>query len=93
MTPDDIRAAFLDELAAIAPEIEPDALTGREHLQDDLELDSMDILNLVAALHARLGVDIPETDYPRIATPERAVAYLAERLGGRPARSGSGAPA
>jgi hypothetical protein len=35
----------------------------------------------VAALHARLGVNVPEADYPRIATPDRAVAYLAERIG------------
>ena len=40
----------------------------------------MDILNLVAALHKRLGVDIPEADYPQIATVPQAVEYLAGQL-------------
>jgi acyl carrier protein len=40
----------------------------------------MDILNLVAALHKRLGVDIPEADYPQIATARQAVEYLAGQL-------------
>jgi acyl carrier protein len=48
-----------------------------DHIQDDLELDSMDVLNLVTALHERLGVDIPEADYPEISTARKAAAYLA----------------
>ena len=81
MTPDEIRAAFLAALTEVAPEIDPATLTSAEHLQEDLELDSMDVLNLVAALDTKLGVAIPEADYPRIATPDAAVAYLGERLG------------
>jgi acyl carrier protein len=81
MTPDDIRKAFLEELVSIAPDIDPDTLEGDEHLQDDLELDSMDILNLVAAIHKRLGVSIAEEDYRQIETPDKAAAYLAQRLG------------
>ncbi len=42
---------------------------------------SMDVLNLVAALHERFGIDVPESDYERIATPDAAASYLAERLG------------
>jgi acyl carrier protein len=80
MKQQDIRAAFLEELVKIAPDLDPDAIRDDDHIQDDLELDSMDVLNLVAALHARFGVDIPEPDYVRIATPARAAAYLAERL-------------
>ena len=52
-----------------------------DHLQDDLEIDSMDFLNLVAALHKRFGVDIPEADYPKIATLALAVAYLGRQAG------------
>jgi acyl carrier protein len=39
----------------------------------------MDVLNLVSALHERLGIDIPEKDYPSIATLARAAEYLASR--------------
>jgi acyl carrier protein len=49
-----------------------------DHIQDDLDLDSMDVLNLVTALHERLGVDIPEADYPEISTARKAAAYLAQ---------------
>ncbi len=81
MTPDDLRKAYLQELTAIAPDIDAADVGDDDHIQDDLELDSMDVLNLVAALHKRLGVDIPEDDYPRIETLAKAVEYLADRLG------------
>lgn len=76
MTPQEIRAAYLEELTRVAPDIDPETVSDDDHLQDDLELDSMDVLNLVTALHTRFGIDIPESDYPQIATPALAVAYL-----------------
>ena len=76
MTDAEIRAAYLEELAKVAPDIDPQTVEDGDHIQDDLELDSMDVLNLVTALHERTGVDIPEQDYPRIATVKLAVAYL-----------------
>lgn len=84
MTPDDIARIFVAELTRIAPDLDPAAIGPDDHLQDDLEMDSMDVLNLVTALHDRLGIDIPEVDYPRIATLSRATGYLAERLEGAP---------
>ena len=78
MTEAEIRAIFLQELTRIAPDLDPATIRGGDHLQDDLELDSMDILNLVIALNGRFGVAIPEQDYLRIATPDMAVAYLVE---------------
>jgi acyl carrier protein len=76
MTPTDLRTAFLEELTGIAPDLDPSGIGEDDHIQDDLGLDSMDVLNLVAALHRRLGIDIPEADYPRIATLREAVRYL-----------------
>ncbi|MHA6262343.1 acyl carrier protein [Arenibacterium sp. CAU 1754] len=81
MKPDEIRKIFLQELTFIAPDIDPETVRGSDHLQDDLELDSMDILNLVAAIDKRLGVSVPEIDYPQIETPDKAVEYLAGKLG------------
>lgn len=78
MTPTEIRAAFIADLTAVAPDIDPEALGDNDHLQDDLGLDSMDFLNLVSALHNRFGLPIPEADYARLATPAKAVAYLQE---------------
>lgn len=76
MTPQEIRTVFLAELSKIAPDIDPATVSDQDHIQEDLELDSMDVLNLVTALHARFGIDIPESDYPQIATPALAIAYL-----------------
>lgn len=80
MTQDDIRTAFIEELSSVAPDIAPEDIQDTDHIQEDLGLDSMDILNLVTALHRRLGVDIKEPEYPQIATISRAVAFIASKL-------------
>lgn len=80
MTPAGLRAAFIADLTDVAPDLDPDSIGDDDHLQDDLGLDSMDFLNLVSALHKRFGLPIPEADYPRLATPGKAVAYLAEMI-------------
>ncbi len=82
MNPDDIRAAFLEDLTSVAPDIDPDTVDDDEHMQDDLGLDSMDFLNLVSALHKRFGLPIPEADYPELATTARAVRYLGKAMAG-----------
>ncbi len=81
MTDTDFKAAFVEELTRIAPDIDPATVGNDDHIQDDLELDSMDVLNLVAALSQRFGVNIPEAEYEEIATPGKAAAYLALKTG------------
>jgi acyl carrier protein len=81
MTPADFRAAFIADLTAVAPDLDPATIGDNDHLQDELGLDSMDFLNLISALHKRFSLPIPEADYPRLATPAKAAAYLAEMLG------------
>ena len=80
MKEEEIRKRVLTELRKVAPDLDPAGISGTDHLQEDLGLDSMDILNFVTALHAALGVDIPERDYPMIATADRAVEYLARAI-------------
>ncbi len=79
MSDDEIKDLVLGALRRIAPEagseIDPDA-----DLREQIELDSMDMLNLMIALHAATGVDIPEADYPKLATLNGCVAYLRERI-------------
>jgi acyl carrier protein len=76
MTEDEIRAALMEELVRVAPDLDRGGDRRDDHLQEDLEIDSMDFLNLVSALHARLGVAVPEADYPRLATLRLATGYL-----------------
>ena len=87
MTPDDIKREIIGALARIAPEINPASIEPTANLRDELDLDSMDFLNFVLALHERLGVEIPEADYPRLSTLDGAVAYLASK---DPRMSGNG---
>lgn len=79
MTRDEVRATVLRVLGDIAPEADLNALTGDVPLRDQLDLDSMDLLNVAVGLHAALGVEIPEADYPRVATLDGCVAYLEAR--------------
>jgi acyl carrier protein len=86
MTTGHIEATVIEELGNIAPEADLSSLDRKADLREALDIDSMDFLNLVMALHKRLGVDVPELDYPKMFTLDGAVAYLRLRLAqaGRP---------
>jgi acyl carrier protein len=77
MTPDEIRALLARLLHGVAPEIDLDEIDPAAPLQEAAELDSMDFLNLVTALYDETGLDVPERDYPLIATIDGFVAYVA----------------
>ena len=79
MTDAEARDLLLTALAEIAPEAEGATLDGDVELSEQLDIDSMDFLNLVAAVSERSGIDIPERDYPKLRTLDEAVAYLAGR--------------
>ena len=87
MTEAELRNAILDALGDIAPEADLDALPPDKDLREELDIDSMDFLNFVVALHEKLGVDIPEADYPQLMTRQGAIAYLSQR-----SARGPGAP-
>lgn len=78
-TQDGLRALVLELIGDIAPDADVATLDPSDSMQDQLGMDSMDFLNLVTALHDRLGVNIPERDYPKLASLDDAVAYLAAR--------------
>jgi acyl carrier protein len=80
VTRDEIRATVLRALGDIAPEADLSAIKPDVNFRDQLDLDSMDVLNFVVALHAAFGVEVPEADYPRLATLESAIDYLAARV-------------
>ncbi len=80
-TRDEIRAAFLDVLAAIAPEIDPTTIAPDKPLREQFDIDSMDFLNVIVRLHDTLAIDIPESDYAELTTLDHAVDYLVRRCG------------
>ncbi len=83
MEPTEARATILSVLATVAPEIDPSTIDGSTDLRFDLDLDSMDFLNLVEGVGVATAVEIPERDYPRLETLDAFGAYLAERTGPR----------
>lgn len=63
-------------LREVAPEVDLDQVGPDEDLTEGMDLDSIDFLNLVIGVHERTGLDIPERDYPKLATVRGWVAYL-----------------
>lgn len=80
MTPDDIRAAVLSALGGVAPEADLEHLKPEVGFREQLDIDSMDFLNFVIALHKAFRIEIPEKDYPKLATLDGCVAYLTPTL-------------
>jgi acyl carrier protein len=81
VTDADVRAAVLLALRRIAPEIDSASIRGDVAIREQVDLDSMDFLNFVIELNKSLGVDVPESDYEKLATLDTAVAYLWARTG------------
>lgn len=75
------REALVAALAEVAPEADPAEIDPQLDLGEQLEIDSIDFLNLIVAVNQRTGVEVPERDYPQLRTVNGAVAYLA---GSRP---------
>jgi acyl carrier protein len=80
VTADEIRTTVLRLLGDIAPEADLTVVRPDVPLREQLDLDSMDVLNLMIALHEKLGVEIPESDYAKLATLDGCVGYLARAL-------------
>jgi len=80
MNRDEIRLSVLSVLRTIAPEMDPVDLDPGANLREQLDIDSMDFLNLVIRLHERFQVDVTEADYVRLLTLDDCVEYLAGKL-------------
>jgi acyl carrier protein len=72
----DIRAIVLEELSNIAPDVEMTAIDPSADLREELDIDSMDFLNFIAAIDKRLRINVPELDYPKLMSLDGAIAYL-----------------
>jgi acyl carrier protein len=77
MTKDEIRGTVLRVLGQIAPEADLSQLKPHLRIRDQLDIDSMDLLNFIIGLHKELKIDIPEAAYPKLATLDGCIDYLA----------------
>jgi acyl carrier protein len=76
----DIRTLVQEELNNIAPEVDMTTVDPAADLREAIDIDSMDFLNFITAIHQRLGIDIPEVDYSKLVTLDGAVAYITQHL-------------
>ncbi len=80
MTPDEIRQEILDILEDIAPDEDLSQLEDEVPFREQLELDSMDFLDIVMELRKRHRIQIPEEDYGELASMASTVRYLEPRM-------------
>jgi acyl carrier protein len=80
MTIDEIKNVILEIIQDIDDEADFTDLNSGESLRDQLDLDSMDFLDIVMELRKRYQIQIPEADYPELATLDSCVNYLMPRL-------------
>ena len=70
------RTLVWDSLARIAPEVDPASVDPQADLRDEFDLDSMDFLNFLEELHRATGLDVPERDYPQLASLSGCIEYV-----------------
>ena len=76
MTGEELKRHVLDALVEIAPELNVAALDPTVSFRDQVEIDSVDFLNFVLSLEKKLGVNIPEGDYPKLSSLHGCISYL-----------------
>jgi acyl carrier protein len=79
MTREEVEGAVLDCLKGVVPELDPRSLDPSVPFREQLDMDSVDALTFVMALDERLGVNVPESDYRKIASLDSCVDYLLQR--------------
>lgn len=80
MNREEIILAIKDIITTIAPDEDLSSLKNDVRLREQIELDSMDFLDIVMELRKRYGVQVPEEDYKELATLDGCVAYLSPKL-------------
>ncbi|BBO19313.1 MAG: hypothetical protein HKUEN07_09630 [Rhodocyclaceae bacterium] len=80
MDENELRTVVIATLKTIAPEVEEGDLRADRPLRNQVDLDSMDWLNILIGLHQKLQVDIPEADYARLVTLGDVLDYLRKKL-------------
>ncbi|MBA2405506.1 MAG: acyl carrier protein [Bdellovibrionales bacterium] len=80
MTAANVRQIVLDIISDIAPDEDVTVIDDAKSLREQLDLDSMDFLDIVMELRKRHKVEVPQEDYPKLATLESCVSYLSPKF-------------
>jgi acyl carrier protein len=76
----EIRQRLFEIIHRIAPEADLEGLDPTENLREALDIDSFDFLNVIIALHEKLGMNVPESDYGKVSTLSGMINYLTRTL-------------
>ena len=80
MTKDECKQVVLDIIADIAPDEDLGNVKPEVRLRDQLQLDSMDFLDIVMELRKRHGIEVPEKDYQQLASLDSCAEYLTPKF-------------
>jgi acyl carrier protein len=80
MNADDVEQRVLAAFLEVAPDVDAAKLKRDVLFRDQFDFDSMDTLNFAIGLHESFGVDVPDTDYRRLASLASATDYVREAL-------------
>ena len=83
MTKDDCKKLVIDIISDIAPDEDLSTIKSEVRLRDQLQLDSMDFLDIVMELRKRHGIEVPEADYGQLASLESCAEYLTPKFGAK----------
>lgn len=76
MKAEEIRSTILEVIHEIVPDEDLSDLKGDVRIRDQIEMDSMDFLDIIMELRKRYGIMVPEDDYMKLSTLDGSVAYL-----------------
>jgi acyl carrier protein len=82
METSEIRSKLLALLTAIAPDVEPGSVNPDQDLRDQFDFDSMDTLHFATAISETFAIDVPQTDYARLASLRTAGEFVQAKLAG-----------
>ena len=80
MNSQEIRNMVVEVIENIVPDEDLSNLKGDVSLRDQIELDSMDFLDIIMQLRKRYSIEVPEDDYMELSTLDGSVAYLEPRM-------------
>ena len=80
MTEDQVKQIVIDIINEIAPDEDTSDLKGEISLRDQMDLDSMDFLDIVMELRKQHGIEVPEADYPELASLDSCANYLTPKF-------------
>jgi len=80
MTEDQVKQIVIDIINEIAPDEDTTGIKPDVRLRDQLDLDSMDFLDIVMELRKQHGIEVPEEDYPKLASLDSCAEYLTPKF-------------